>query len=96
MAITRKPAIKMNTSEVREGIRWKMHSSSHFTAEFGGYVADLRLGGIYPMWEIFKDGLRVDVATSHHPVTSSCNKELAAKARIEKILRSIKTINPNE
>lgn len=68
---------------------WIMHSHNHFTRQEGGYVADLKLGGFYPMWFIFKDGVQVTAAPYHRPVTSNYNKELAAKAQIEKILNEL-------
>lgn len=84
----------MNEQEIIEVVKWKMHSANHFEAELGNYVAHLYpFGSFYPAWEIFKDGLQIDVAYRHHPVTSSFNKELAGKARIEKILKDLNTQN---
>lgn len=66
-----------------------MHNSNHFTREEGSYIADLKLGGFYPFWQIFKDGVLIDAAPYHRPVTSQCNKELAAKAMVEKRLKEL-------
>ena len=70
-------------------MRWVMHNSNHFTREEKGYVANVRLGGFYPRWEIFKDGILIDDARYHNPISSDCNKELAAKAQVEKILKEL-------
>lgn len=68
---------------------WIMHGPTHFTREERGYIVDLKIGGFYPMWSIAKDGVLIDAAPYHRPVTSDCNKELAAKAQIEKILNQL-------
>lgn len=67
--------------------RWIMHDSNHFTYHKGGYIADLDVNGaFYPVWRIFKDGVEIDNALYHQPVTSKSNKELAGKAMCEKMV----------
>ena len=69
---------------------WIMHSYDHFTLSKGGYHVDVRVNGsFYPVWEIYKDGVLVDAAYYHTPVTSRCNKELACKANAEKYLNAL-------
>lgn len=70
-------------------MKWRMITSRWFEMDYNGYHVDLKLGGIYPMWMIIKDGLLIDDARFNSPVTSYFNKELAAKAMVEKILKTL-------
>lgn len=69
-------------------MKWTMLNSYHFVLRQGEYTIDLKLGGFYPYWEMIKDGQIIDAATRHHPVTSDCNKELAAKAQCERVMKN--------
>lgn len=71
-----------------------MHNYSHFTGEQDGYTVDLKLGGYYPWWAIIKDGVVITEAQYHHPVTSSGNSELAAKAHLEKFVNQLALSDP--
>lgn len=79
----------MTELTTHEKPKWTMYSINLFTRKEKGYTATLVLGGFYPTWTIFRDDELIDFAQRHSPVTSSCNKELAAKAQIEKILKEL-------
>lgn len=68
-------------------MNWQKITHTEFHMDERGYHVDLTIDKkFYPTWTIVKDGVIIDSAIKHHPVTSDCNKELAAKAQIEKIL----------
>lgn len=76
-------------------IKWIMIDANKFIAKVDKYelvVTPFMMG--YPHWSILKDGVIIDEAQYHNPVTTDFNKELACKAAAEKRLNEIIKTNP--
>lgn len=74
-------------------MKWQMITNRHFYMEYNGYIVNLfPFDAFYPLWTIFKDLIPVDHAQNYAPITTKDNKELAAKAQIERILKSLPPI----
>lgn len=68
-----------------------MINATKFIAEQNGYIITVSLGGIYPYWSIIKEGVIVDEAINHSPITTHFNKELACKSQVEKYFADLLT-----
>lgn len=68
-------------------LKWQMIDGYLFTAMYDEYkISVVPFGSIYPDWVIEKNDVVIDSSRRHHPVTTTFNKELAAKVQAERAM----------